>query len=279
MAILIVFFFSAWLSFAPSALATEDYHFVGWFNAFVPGGGQFLMGNDWTGGEQAALEITTFGVGYSLSAERHFTIDGVTEEYPYYTNDSHVNLNKPLAGALLQEIGIKAHMVNVFDAYREAHDQYGGDAGQGIDDRPALELFKDPFRWEVVSSPWVWIPLIAVAGATALDYRSQIQNGQPRLEKLTPFSNSFVGFNQLAVYPVGSGAPEEMFYRGFLQNEAYQAVRSPFFAIPISTLAFSFSHAPKIVRALPSAAFTWVFSPLKITEIWPKALPCIFGRW
>jgi membrane protease YdiL (CAAX protease family) len=44
------------------------------------------------------------------------------------------------------------------------------------------------------------------------------------------------------VQPFGSGAPEEMFFRGFLQNEFYHFIESPFFSVPMQAAAFSFAH-------------------------------------
>jgi membrane protease YdiL (CAAX protease family) len=253
-------FFILTLLFPREVFATDDYHFVGWFNTFVPGGGQFLMGYGWDGAAQAAFEIGTFGIGYDLSARTSFNIDGVPQDYPAVTTNlgttrsgkprrkgvatAPIELIQPSSAAFLQEVGIKAHMVDVFDSYREAYGKYGGDEGQGIDTRTDWEMFKDPFKWDVISSPWVWIPTFLVAGFTVIDYSSQVQSGLPQIQQLNTVSNSFVGFNQLALYPIGSGAPEEMFYRGFLQNEAFHWVHSPFFAVPLSSLAFSFSHSP-----------------------------------
>lgn len=274
-------FFICFLLIPLTAIASPNYHLVGWLNTFVPGGGQFLLGNGWQGAAQAGIEISTFGVGYALSARTSLTLDGVPEDYPavntrlgsrttlnkvcvqyntlhqctkyalkpakssYYTFDNTpVDFSKPIAAAILQEVGIKYHMVNVFEAYRSAYSLHPDEGGQGIDTRPTIDLFKDPFKWDTVSSPWVWIPLLMVLGITGYDYASQVSNGVPTIQPLTNFSNISVGFNQLGLYPVGSGAPEEMFYRGFLQNEAFHLVNSPFFAIPLSTAAFSFSHGP-----------------------------------
>jgi membrane protease YdiL (CAAX protease family) len=66
----------------------------------------------------------------------------------------------------------------------------------------------------------------------------------PPAPRLTAASNALYSLDHALLVPIGSGAPEEMFYRGFLQNEMYHLVPSPFFSIPASTLAFTFSHGP-----------------------------------
>jgi hypothetical protein len=260
-----------------------DYHGVGWFNTFIPGGGAALMGHGWQATQEAGIELGTFVTGYSLSARSDLTIDGTPQDYPavqtnlgttpqstvscptsdpithapichtvsknknYYTsNGTPSDLLVPSAAAFLQEIGLKYHMVNVFDSYREAYRSFGGgDPGQGIDPHTTKELFMSPFDPEVLERFEVWGAIAGVLAITAVDYGSQVSGGISPIQKLTSFTNVAIGFNQMALYPVGSGAPEEMFYRGFLQNEAYHLVPSPLFSIPVSALAFSFSHGPE----------------------------------
>ena len=263
----------------------SDYHFVGWVNAFVPGGGQLLLGNYGLSAIQAVTEISTFGVGFAISARYPMTIDGVPEDYPGVTKTSikktrttyvcpagklnpltrkcsvapvpeqsvtsstayspdPQDLRRPVSAAFLQEVGLKYHMVNVFDSYRIAAKQQGKlDEGQGIDDREPLDFFKDPFRAENVFDPWVYVPLIGAAVLVGLDYGSSLRSSNG-IQKLTPLTDEFVGFNQIVLYPFGSGAPEEMFYRGFIQNEARGLVDSGWFSIAASSLAFAFSHSP-----------------------------------
>ncbi len=134
-------------------------------------------------------------------------------------------------------------MVNVFETYRSTLLARGGDLGQGIETKSTGDLFLEPFRGDQLSNPWVYVPLILVAGYTAYDYHSQIKDGLTPTQRLTSASNRFVAFNQTILYPIGSGAPEEMFYRGFVQNEAYYLTRSPWASVLISSLAFAFSHS------------------------------------
>ena len=113
-----------------------------------------------------------------------------------------------------------------------------------VDPRPIGDFFMDPFRADNMLDPWVFIPLTLVAAAAIVDYSQQVSADLQPLSKMNWYSNVLFAMNYMALQPVGSGAPEEMFYRGYLQNEFYHLIESPFFSIPMSTLAFSFSHAP-----------------------------------
>jgi membrane protease YdiL (CAAX protease family) len=253
-------------------------HIAGWFNTLVPGGGRLLRGEPWSALGEAAVEVGTFGYGYHLSKRSPLTIDGVPEDYPAASpgtvirtrhtvcvqhdpvtkkctkvanstststlfDSAPVDLTRPIGAATLQEIGLKYHMVNVFETYQSALIAHGGDLGQGIETKSASELFMEPFRVSQLTNPWVYVPLILVAGYTMFDYNSQIKTGLTPTQRLTPASNRFVAFNQMVLYPIGSGAPEEMFYRGFVQNEAYYLTRSPWASVLVSSLAFAFSHS------------------------------------
>jgi hypothetical protein len=142
---------------------------------------------------------------------------------------------------LLQEFGIKYHFVNVYNAYREAAGSTK--VGEGIDSASTEEMFLSPFRMKNLLNPWVLAPLVLLAGYTFRDYLMISRGGISPLQPMTGLSNELLSFNYEIWQPFGSGAPEEMFYRGFLQNEMYELVPSPYFAIPMSTLAFAFSHS------------------------------------
>ena len=138
-------------------------------------------------------------------------------------------------------------MVNVFEAYREAAKRTGESSvgDQKIDPTSTGSLFGAPFKKDHLFNPWVGIPLLIVTGATVYDYCNQLKSGNlTPLQPLTPWSNALIGFNFVVWEPLGSGAPEEMFYRGFLQHEFYSWVNSPFFSIPMSAALFSLSHGP-----------------------------------
>jgi membrane protease YdiL (CAAX protease family) len=268
-----------YLSMTNYALA--NFHTVGWTGMFVPGGGRLLMGEYSEAAKEAAIEVGTFAAGYRMSPSNSFTIDGTPIDFPNvitknytrtqtttfcasYDPVTHACLqyrkrvitysgaladysvrdaNRPLAAALLQEFGLKYHMVNAFMAYRDQFNKEGGDPGQGIDQRPIKEMYKDPFRWEIISSPWVYLPIALSAAFAITDYRTQsISPDRPVYSLLSNSSKAFLAFDQMVMYPVGSAAPEETLYRGFIQNEFYYLVRSPYFAIPMSSALFALSH-------------------------------------
>ena len=226
------------------ALATPNYHLVGWVNTFVPGGGALLLDEPGQAAVQATIEVGTFLGGFSLSSKSPMTLDGVPENIPARGSNGTNNpqdITPALQADFLQEIGLKYHMVNVFDSYRRASLSTGVGAlsGQGIDDTSVRDLFLAPFQPDVLSSPWVYLGIVAsLAGHI---YTSSTQ-GTTASAPLTARSNWQYDAMYGAVYPVGSGAPEEMFYRGFLQNEFYEMTGSAYAAIPLSSAAFMFSH-------------------------------------
>jgi hypothetical protein len=259
--------------------ANANYHTVGWTNMFIPGGGRLVMGEYKNAAKEAGLEIGTFGLGYSMSPDSSFTLDGTPIGYPsvstsqinfkkksvqycsiynsitkkclqygYQTSTTasykHQDASKALTAAFLQEFGIKYHMTNVFLSYRDQFNIEGGDPGQGIDQRSIKEMAKDPFRYEVLSSPWVFIPIGAGLIYAIIDYRWQMHAAdRPEIAPINFRSKAYLAFDQLVMYPIGSSFPEETFYRGFIQNEFYYMWRSPYFSIPMSSALFALSHA------------------------------------
>lgn len=274
--------------------ASANFHAIGWVNTFVPGGGRLLMGEYGEAGKEAAIEMGSFGLGYSMSPDSSFTLDGTPIDYPsigtytfttkrresycsvydpirkrcvQYRNKtisttssaadySEQDASKPLTAALLQEFGLKYHIMNAFFSYRDQYNLEGGDPGQGIDQRSAKEMFKDPFRWEVLSSPWVYVPIALTSAFVYYDFRSELNQTQSEITPLNKQSKAYLAFDQLIMYPVGSAAPEEAFYRGFVQNEFYYLVRSPYFSVPMSSLVFALSHSQD---AWPSAFISGLY--------------------
>jgi membrane protease YdiL (CAAX protease family) len=104
-------------------------------------------------------------------------------------------------------------------------------------------MFLTPFSWDAVMDPWVFVPIGVTTAYALYDYFSSKGN-LSREPHQTPYSNFLYAVNYGVVQPFGSGVPEEMFFRGFLQNELYDMVPSPFFAIPIQAAAFAFAHGP-----------------------------------
>lgn len=227
------------------AQAEINYHFIGWANALLPGSGQTLLGNPGEGALQATYEVSSFAIGYRLSNSEIFSLDGFTAPRPLgrLRSPGGISFESEVSGDLLQEFGLKAHMVNTFNAYRQAAFR-SGMAMDHIDQTATLDLFKEPFQLPNLSNPWVYIPILTVFTTSVIDYLIQTSRTLPPSPRLNPNSNALYAFNYGLWQPFGSGAPEEMFYRGFLQNEFYEMVPSPFFAIPLSSLLFSLSHAP-----------------------------------
>lgn len=242
----------------PTDEPRPNYHLLGWFNTVIPGGGQLLLGNYLRSGLEFTGEVGITGAGFYLSKRSPLTLDGVPEALPQFSaqttrrGSALSSIDRGVYADLLQEVGIKGHLVDVFDAYREAAKRSGNI--DGIDQSSTWEMFLYPFRHANVTNPWFYGAFAAVVGATVIDYVTSLNGGLPNTQRLTPTSNFLYSINYEVWQPIGSGAPEEMFYRGFLQNELYSLVPSPFFAIPITAAAFAFSHAPGPGRISAAAA-------------------------
>ena len=223
-----------------------DFRKVGWFNTFLPGGGK-LITQDYSGAiKEASLETGSFALGYGLDHQGRFSIDGTNIVYQKSNGSNYesVNSNKELSAAALQEFGLKYHMMNVFLNYREQYNKDGAiDPGQGIDQRSSYEMFKDPFRLEVLMSPWVYLPIAFTSAFVYFDFQSQKKIAVQPIRPLKTQAKIYNLFDQTILYPTGSAVPEEMFYRGFLQNEMYYTYRSPYLAVPMSSLLFALSHS------------------------------------
>ena len=229
----------------PSAWARVSSHVAGWSNTFVPGLGSALLGEPFQGLLQAGLETSTFYWGYSASRRSPLSLDGVPSTIPRYNRTkpyAQSDLSRALLADTAQEFGIKYHMVNTFEAYRKAAEMEG--SVDGIDLTPTKQLFLAPFSPDVVGSAWVYVPIGLLAGYLAYDYVKTLNAPSARIPVLTPSSNYLYSVVNLGVYPIGSAAPEEMFFRGFLQHEFYGWVSSPFFSIPLSTALFALAHEP-----------------------------------
>ncbi len=234
-------------AFMGESFASASFHSAGWINTFIPGGGRLASSDNPMGLQEGSLEalfeLGTFGLGWSLNHAGTLTLDGTTIDYPG-PNKFHAEreTNIALSAAVFQEMGIKTHFVHTFLTYREQFNRHPGDPGQGIDMRSMNEMFKDPFQIEILKSPFFYIPIALTSAFAILDYKSHHQN-LSTIAPLSSTSKSLIGMNQLIVYPTGSGVPEEVFFRGFIQNEFYYLVRSPYFSIPMSSMFFALSHS------------------------------------
>lgn len=235
-----IYCFAFFVILPMASSATPSAATVGWFNTFVPGGGSFLLNEPGRGAIEATSEIGTFWAGYNLSSKSELTLDGFTETLPDtgHQTSGGVDFTRALQADVLQEIGIKAHMVSVFSAYRRAGAQ--GRDGQEIDDRQISDLFLAPFHAENLEDPLVYL---ALAFSFAYDVYDYSQPHSSSVDTLNRNSNIQYSVLYGAVYPVGSGAPEEMFYRGFLQNEFYRATGSAWAAVPMSSALYALSHS------------------------------------
>lgn len=239
------------------ALASPSQHLVGWSNFFVPGAGRLLLGEPWRAGGEAALSLGTLGVGYAISKPGPWTLDGVPNDLPTFGRNgrrgtSEANVAKELHSEILQEIGIKSHMSFVYLSYRDAARERG--ITDHIDQSPVNELFLAPFKTDYFKDALVVIPIAVTAIAAVIDFQIAKADGLPLVPRLTPYSNFLYSLDYQIVQPIGSGAPEEMFYRGFIQNELRSIVDSPWFAIPLSSAAFAFSHGPGYGRISAAVA-------------------------
>jgi hypothetical protein len=136
------------------------------------------------------------------------------------------------------EFAIKSHMVNTFIAYRDAYRAEG--ITDGLDQRTWWEGMTVPFHKESLEDPWVYIPLALIAAATAVDYFTS--GPDTNLSALSPTSNFLYSAHYGLWEPLGSGYPEEAFYRGFIQHEVKTATGSPVAAILAESTLFAFSH-------------------------------------
>jgi hypothetical protein len=220
---------------------------LGWLNAGVPGAGYMATGEVGKGLFQLGYETGSFVGGLELSNGSAFSLDGLVSSTPPRGTGARrttVSYAREFSGDILQEFGLKSHMVNTYLLYRSAAQKEGADMSK-FDDHSSSDLFMSPFSAEYLEDPYVYLPILGVMLYTfgTLAFEAKDNSFTP-VGRLDPTSNTLYAFNYGLWQPFGSGAPEEMFYRGFLQNEFRSWVDSPFFSIPLSTFLFAISHAP-----------------------------------
>jgi len=241
---ILLFLFS--LLFFQEAKADPDYHFVGWANLFVPGLGETLLGHPIEGAFEMGYEVSTFWVGYRLTEGSLFSLDGFASPNPTSRARAGVELSleQKMYGQILQEFGIKAHMINTFAAYQDAA-KLQGELPSDMEHLSPDDLFMEPFNTKNLNDEWVSIPLGIVFASVVADYISQTGSGSLGTQtKLNPASNALYALNFGLWQPMGSGAPEEMFYRGFLQREFKHATGSAAVSVALTSTLFAFSHEP-----------------------------------
>ena len=226
----------------PNTESSVNPHLVGWGNLLLPGLGETLNGNPIGGVTQASYEVGTFIWGYNLSPREGFSsLDGIDDTFQPYSRaqrNSQVSINAQLYSDMLLEFSIKTHMTNTFIAYRDAYRARG--ITEGLDQRTWWEGFKTPFEKKSFDDAWVSIPLAAIAVGLTVDYLTSKPDNS--VSALTPTSNFLYATHYGVWEPLGSGWPEEAFYRGFLQHEFTTATGSPWLGILGESAAFAFSH-------------------------------------
>ena len=212
---------------------------VGWGNFFVPGLGATLEGNPLQGLQEAATEIGLFYGGTFGVKEGNFSIDGSV-------NVPHTNsLKKPVLGQIMQEIGLKYHFYNTFYHYQQAvmnsSNTRGIDSIQPIYKGSFNDIMKAPFRWNNLSSAWVW-PLVAVtSGYLVYSYHSYGVTQYKNLH-ISPVDESLYGVAQGIVIPLGGLMGEETLFRGFIMREMRAYTNSSLLALLLESAAFTALH-------------------------------------
>jgi hypothetical protein len=226
----------------PSAPNSANPHLVGWGNLVMPGLGETLRGNPVGGATQFGYETSTFVTGYFVSPREGISsLDGITDTFQPYRRsqrNDQLSIDNELGSDMLLEFAIKTHMLNTFIAYRDAYKDRG--ITQGLDQRTWWEGFKTPFQKKSFENPWVYVPIALIAAGVTIDYLTS----KPDTSQgpLTPSSNFLYTAHYGMVEPLGSGWPEEAFYRGFLQHEFTEATNSPLLGGLAESAAFAFSH-------------------------------------
>ena len=202
-----------------------------------------IRGNWGKGATQTLYEGGTFATGYALSSSKGFSsLDGISDSFkPFNLSNKNrnrqISLEQKMESDMLLEFSIKSHMTNTFIAYRDAYKDRG--ITEGLDQHTAYEGLMIPFEKTYFTEPDVWIPLALVAAAVAIDYATTTPDA---VQPLNASSNVLYDFNYGVWQPLGSGYPEEAFFRGFLQHEVTDMTNSPFVGILAQSLAFAFSH-------------------------------------
>lgn len=238
-------FYGANSSASDDVGTTANPHVIGWTNLLIPGSGKILQGEITEGLIQTGYETGTFLGGYQLSGDKSFSsLDGISDSFKPFSSsqrlrNAQVSVDQKMFSNILLEFSIKAHMTNTFMDYRDAYKNEG--ITEGLDQHTALDTFSIPFQKEYLLESDVWIPLALVASAVVVDF---VTTTTSAIQPLTPQSNLLYDFNYGLWQPLGSGYPEEAFFRGFLQHEVKTATDSPALGVLAQTIAFAFSHEP-----------------------------------
>lgn len=230
-----------------SPVRAEEEHInagvVGWGNLLVPGLGATLRDQPGQGLKEAGIEIGSFYGGTLLAPESRFRIDG-SINLP-----QSGNINSAAIAQNLQQFGLKYHFYNTFIHYQQTAKENADTEREKNNPQPlyqgsTLDMFTAPFRWDNLSSLWVWPVIIAGTTYLTIDYaRSSVP--KQNLE-LTPSGQAIYGFNSIALNPVASYMGEEGLFRGFMQREIIGMTSSVPLAMVTQSALFSILHEDRI---------------------------------
>lgn len=212
---------------------------VGWGNLLVPGLGATLRDQPGVGLGEAGLEIGSFYGGTLLAPEQRFRIDG-TIDLP-----QNGNINNAALAQIMQQFGLKYHFYNTFYHYQQVAKANADTEREKSNPQPLYlgtesDIFKSPFQWKHLSSPWVWPVVLGGTAYLTLDY----------LTSKTPRQNINFGASGQSLYavgivganPVGSYMGEDPLFRGFIQREMIGMTGSVPVAIFTQSALFSILH-------------------------------------
>ena len=215
---------------------------VGWGNLMVPGLGATLRGEPGRGLIEAFTELSLFYGGTFGVREGAFTIDS-TVVLP-----DHNTLLRPLLGQTMQQFGLKIHMYDTFYNYQQACRAMADSDRERSNPQPLYQgswsdTLLAPFRWQNLSSPWVFGVLLASAAALLYDYHTTPVTRSTY--QATPVENTLEGLNSMLVIPIGSSFGEEVLFRGFMLRELRGYTGSLVFSDLLQASVFMLLHPPE----------------------------------
>ena len=236
-----------------SAGATPSPAVVGWGNVLVPGFGATIRGETRQGLLEATAEVGLYYGGTFGAREGSFTIDGSV------LLPKGNSLYRPLIGQVLQQGGLKLHMYDTFHNYQLAAIDLADSDREKSNPQPLYrgtigDQFAAPFKWDNLSSPWVY-PLILVS-AGYLTYNYATSTVSRTAFRANGTENAVYGATQIGVIPFGSVMGEEAFFRGFVQREMRLYTDSAVASILTQSLLFTLIH-PADLR--PSAFASGIY--------------------
>jgi len=141
---------------------------------------------------------------------------------------------------------------SIYSSYR--------DAGGGRHDEKIEELLIAPYQWKYISSPWVYVPIVALAaavGASKPGNETTLVNDSFMKDGSREFLTVYISMN--------AAVAEEAFFRGFL-NDSLTKHHGPITGGGISGSIFGLAHlqsGASIASVLPQALFGYYFAFLQ----------------